>query len=215
MAEAVSGTDGRSRHPVRRSGAHLQGAGGGGPGRRGAGAAGAQPAHRPRRARRGRRRLRARASRPSCRSSRASTSRPRASRRVAGHDLLTMKEKERVAFRRRSVGFVWQQTSRNLLPYLTASENVAAALAITGEPKGGAARRARVAELLDLLEVVALRRAPARRDVGRRAAAGGDRGRHRQRARGCCWPTSPPANSTTPRARTCSRRCARSTASSA
>ena len=58
--------------------------------------------------------------------------------RVAGHDLLTMKEKERVAFRRRSVGFVWQQTSRNLLPYLSASENVAAA---------------RVAELLDLLEV--------------------------------------------------------------
>lgn len=72
---------------------------------------------------------------------------------VAGHDLLTMKDKERVAFRRRSVGFVWQQTSRNLLPYLTASENVAAALAITGEPRGGAARRARVTELLDLLEV--------------------------------------------------------------
>jgi ABC-type lipoprotein export system ATPase subunit len=72
--------------------------------------------------------------------------------RVAGHDLLTMKEKERVAFRRRSVGFIWQQTSRNLLPYLTGSENVAAALAITGDVKG-AARRARVAGLLDLLEV--------------------------------------------------------------
>jgi ABC-type lipoprotein export system ATPase subunit len=72
---------------------------------------------------------------------------------VAGHDLLTMKEKERVAFRRRSVGFVWQQTSRNLLPYLTAGENVAAALAVVGEPRGGAARRQRVAELLDLLEV--------------------------------------------------------------
>jgi ABC-type lipoprotein export system ATPase subunit len=72
---------------------------------------------------------------------------------VAGHDLLTMKEKERVTFRRRSVGFVWQHTSRNLLPYLTAGENVAAALAITGEPKGAVARRARVAELLDLLEV--------------------------------------------------------------
>lgn len=72
---------------------------------------------------------------------------------VAGHDLLTMTDKERVVFRRRSVGFVWQQTSRNLLPYLDASENVAAALAITGAPKGAAARRARVAELLDLLEV--------------------------------------------------------------
>ncbi len=71
---------------------------------------------------------------------------------VAGHDLLTMKEKERVAFRRGSVGFVWQQTARNLIPYLTAAENVAAALAIAGATRG-AARSARVAELLDLLEV--------------------------------------------------------------
>src|SRR5918995_2891484 len=62
---------------------------------------------------------------------------------VAGHDLLTMKEKERVEFRRRSVGFVWQQTSRNLLPYFSAGENVAAALAITGEAKGASARRRR------------------------------------------------------------------------
>lgn len=72
---------------------------------------------------------------------------------VAGHDLLTMKEKERVVFRRRSVGFVWQQTSKNLLPYLSAGENVAATLAIAGRVTGTAARRARVAELLDLLEV--------------------------------------------------------------
>lgn len=72
---------------------------------------------------------------------------------VAGHDLLTMKEKERVEFRRRSVGFVWQQTSRNLLPYLSASENVAAALSITRDVRGSAARRTRVAELLELLEV--------------------------------------------------------------
>ena len=71
---------------------------------------------------------------------------------VAGHDLLTMREKERVAFRRRSVGFVWQQTSRNLLPYLSASENVATTLAIAGT-ESARGRRARVAELLDLLEV--------------------------------------------------------------
>ena len=95
-----------------------------------------------------------------------------------------MRAKERVAFRRRSVGFVWQQTSRNLLPYLTASENVAAALAITGEPKGGAARRARVTGLLDLLERRATARPAARRAVGRAAAARRDRGRHRQRAQG-------------------------------
>src|SRR3546814_11406629 len=71
---------------------------------------------------------------------------------VAGHDLLTMGEKERVTFRRSSVGFVWQQTSRNLVPYFTAAENIAAAHAISGEVRGSA-RRARVRELLDLLEV--------------------------------------------------------------
>ena len=42
--------------------------------------------------------------------------------RVAGHDLLTMGSRERVAYQRRTVGFVWQQTSRNLLPYLTAGD---------------------------------------------------------------------------------------------
>jgi ABC-type lipoprotein export system ATPase subunit len=47
---------------------------------------------------------------------------------------------------------VWQQTARNLLPYLTSTENVAAALAVAGVvPK--AERRARIAELLDLLEI--------------------------------------------------------------
>jgi len=71
---------------------------------------------------------------------------------VAGRDLLTMTEKGRVDFRRRVVGFVWQQTARNLLPYLTAAENVATALAVAGVvPK--AERRARIAELLDLLEI--------------------------------------------------------------
>ena len=35
--------------------------------------------------------------------------------------------RERTRFRRRVVGFVWQQTGRNLLPYLSAVENVAAA----------------------------------------------------------------------------------------
>jgi ABC-type lipoprotein export system ATPase subunit len=72
--------------------------------------------------------------------------------RVAGRDLLTMNEKGRVDFRRRVVGFVWQQTARNLLPYLTSTENVAAALAVAGVvPK--AERRVRIAELLDLLEI--------------------------------------------------------------
>lgn len=45
--------------------------------------------------------------------------------RVAGHDLVTMKGAERLAYRRSSVGFVWQQSARNLLPYLSARENIA------------------------------------------------------------------------------------------
>jgi putative ABC transport system ATP-binding protein len=43
---------------------------------------------------------------------------------VAGHNLGTMTAQERLAYRRSVVGFVWQQTSRNLLPYMTARQNV-------------------------------------------------------------------------------------------
>ncbi len=45
--------------------------------------------------------------------------------RVAGHDLFGMSARQRLEYRRRTVGFVWQQTSRNLLHYLTAVDNVA------------------------------------------------------------------------------------------
>jgi ABC-type lipoprotein export system ATPase subunit len=44
--------------------------------------------------------------------------------RVAGHDLGATTAKERLVYRRGVVGFIWQQTSRNLLSYLTARQNV-------------------------------------------------------------------------------------------
>jgi ABC-type lipoprotein export system ATPase subunit len=44
--------------------------------------------------------------------------------RVAGHDLLTMTRRERVHYRRHVVGFVRQQSVRNLVPYLTADQVV-------------------------------------------------------------------------------------------
>ena len=72
--------------------------------------------------------------------------------RVAGHDLLTMGSRERVAYQRRTVGFVWQQTSRNLLPYLTSGENVALAMNVA-RTRRGAARARRVDELLELTGV--------------------------------------------------------------
>lgn len=68
---------------------------------------------------------------------------------VAGRDLLTMNSRQRVDYRRRTVGFVWQQTSRNLLPYLTARENIALAMSLAGSKD----RVVRSRELLDLLEV--------------------------------------------------------------
>jgi ABC-type lipoprotein export system ATPase subunit len=68
---------------------------------------------------------------------------------VAGHDLLTMTSAERTRYRRETVGFVWQQTSRNLLPYYTARQNIAMPLALAGVPR--AKRKERTEQLIDLL----------------------------------------------------------------
>jgi ABC-type lipoprotein export system ATPase subunit len=72
---------------------------------------------------------------------------------VAGHDLVTMSARQRQVFRRDTVGFVWQQTARNLLPYLSAAENVALPLVLAPRRRSRAARRARVTELLEVLGV--------------------------------------------------------------
>jgi putative ABC transport system ATP-binding protein len=70
---------------------------------------------------------------------------------VAGHDLLTMGGRERVQYRRHTVGFIWQQTSRNLLPYLSVAENVSLALVVAHWPRRE--RGARITELLSLLGI--------------------------------------------------------------
>ena len=44
---------------------------------------------------------------------------------IAGKDLINMKGSEIEKFHREEIGFVWQQASRNLFPYLTSLENVA------------------------------------------------------------------------------------------
>ncbi|MEV7685691.1 ABC transporter ATP-binding protein [Streptomyces bungoensis] len=72
---------------------------------------------------------------------------------VAGHDLLAMTAGDRLAYRREVVGFVWQQTSRNLLPYLTAAQNVALPLQLSGSRMRRRARAERALELLELLQV--------------------------------------------------------------
>ena len=70
---------------------------------------------------------------------------------VAGHDLLTMGPKERLAYRRSTVGFLWQQTSRNLLTQLTAAENIELPMELARLRRSE--RRRRAGELLDLLGV--------------------------------------------------------------
>jgi ABC-type lipoprotein export system ATPase subunit len=70
---------------------------------------------------------------------------------VAGHDLTSLSERERTLYRRRVVGFMWQQTARNLLSYLTAVENVELPMTLEGVRSKGRHERARV-----LFELVGL-----------------------------------------------------------
>ena len=68
---------------------------------------------------------------------------------VLGNDLTTMSEDEKALFRRKSVGFVFQ--AFNLLPSLTAAENVALPLTIAGEKRAVALQKAKV--ILDEVEL--------------------------------------------------------------
>ncbi|MDF2836007.1 MAG: transporter related [Paenibacillus sp.] len=51
---------------------------------------------------------------------------------VGDWDLLRMNEKERVSYKQRTVGFIWQNNARNLLPYLTVLENIETAMMAAG-----------------------------------------------------------------------------------
>ncbi|WFE34463.1 ABC transporter ATP-binding protein [Micromonospora sp. WMMD975] len=73
--------------------------------------------------------------------------------RVADYDLLALSNRKRLAYRREMVGFIWQQTGRNLLPYLTALENVELPMKLAGRPGGRRDRRERARRLLDLVGV--------------------------------------------------------------
>ncbi|MFI2713107.1 ABC transporter ATP-binding protein [Micromonospora sp. NPDC018662] len=73
--------------------------------------------------------------------------------RVAEYDLLALSHRKRLAYRREMVGFVWQQTGRNLLPYLTALENVELPMRLARRSGGRRDRRERARRLLDLVGV--------------------------------------------------------------
>ncbi|MFI8822448.1 ABC transporter ATP-binding protein [Streptomyces sp. NPDC053431] len=73
--------------------------------------------------------------------------------KVAGCDLLSMDGKARLRYRREVVGFVWQQTARNLLPYLTAAQNVALPMQLKGRTKHKARRAEELLSMLGMAEM--------------------------------------------------------------
>jgi putative ABC transport system ATP-binding protein len=66
---------------------------------------------------------------------------------VDGQDLLKLSDRALDRYRRIRVGFVWQQVARNLIPYLTARENVELPMTVAG--LGLREKRARSRELLE------------------------------------------------------------------
>ena len=70
---------------------------------------------------------------------------------VGDKDLLRMTPNDVETYRRDEVGFIWQQTSRNMFPYLTAIENVALPMMLTFTSPSERRKRAE-----DLLELVGL-----------------------------------------------------------
>ena len=66
---------------------------------------------------------------------------------VDGKNLFTLTERQLVEYKRDTVGFVWQNNARNLLPYLSALENIMTPMQFTTEKK----KRERALELLELV----------------------------------------------------------------
>ena len=72
--------------------------------------------------------------------------------RVGERDLLTTTEDDLVHYRRSEVGFVWQQTGRNLIPYLNALQNVEVPMILDGATRRQARQRGEyLLEQVDLM----------------------------------------------------------------
>jgi len=68
---------------------------------------------------------------------------------VGGRNLLKMSSRELDHYRQIDVGFVWQQGSRNLIPYLSALENIKLPMTLAGKVGKGATERAKM--LMDMV----------------------------------------------------------------
>ena len=118
---------------------------------------------------------------------------------VDGKDLLKIGDADLVAYRRDTVGFVWQSNARNLVPWLTARENVELPMLVGRRPDGprgpascsswSASRTARRAGSCSC---------PAASSSAWPSPSASPT------ARRCSWPTSRPARWTRPSPCTCS-----------
>ncbi|MCR5797568.1 MAG: ATP-binding cassette domain-containing protein [Eubacterium sp.] len=70
---------------------------------------------------------------------------------VNGKNLFQMTEEELVEYKRSTVGFVWQNNARNLLPYLTAWENVMTPMLFNDNSMSEAQKKERAEKLLEIV----------------------------------------------------------------
>ena len=82
---------------------------------------------------------------------------------VDGKNLFKMSEQELSSYKRETVGFVWQNNARNLIPYLSAVQNVMLPMELNQGETRLKERRARRLWALELLEMVGLGSKAARR----------------------------------------------------
>ncbi len=68
---------------------------------------------------------------------------------ICGKDMAAYTDKELTAYRKKTVGFVWQKSSRNLFPFLTAKDNVEMPMLFM--KRTPAQRSARAMELLEMV----------------------------------------------------------------
>lgn len=66
---------------------------------------------------------------------------------IDGKDMLKFSEADLIEYKRKTVGFVWQNNARNLIPYLTAQQNVEMPMLLSGFH----GRQQRAGELLDMV----------------------------------------------------------------
>ena len=112
---------------------------------------------------------------------------------IDGKNLLKLSTRELTAYRQVEVGFVWQQGSRNLIPYLSALDNIKLPMTLAGGAGSQIDKRAR--ELMDLVDL------SHRYDTNRFSSPAANSSASPSpspwpTSQNCCWLMNRPASST-------------------